>query len=297
MIFVGILLALALERALGHVPGWGEPFLFPAIVTRSQRLLRLPVLWRSYVAPLLFVAPPVALVWWLRGELQDHPFVELGFSSLVLLLCLGPRDLADDVQELLRARAAGDARAVERLSHALMRGPEPEPTQRTLLGALFIQSHERLFGVLIWFFVSGPAGAALYRLVRSLPRVLRETQGEATPAVHTAEALHGLLAWVPSRITALLYGLGGSLDDALVEWRALENAPHEWRSHTWAILAQVPSASLSQEESDGSISVPASLDANLDEVLRMQWRALLILLAFCAIFTTGSMPLFTGPGS
>ncbi|HVT37360.1 MAG TPA: regulatory signaling modulator protein AmpE [Nevskiaceae bacterium] len=288
MSFVGILLALLAERALGRAPGWGEPAVFPAMVAALQRWLDLPALWRSAIAPLLLIAPPVVLVAWLRSELV-HPFVELTYSSAVLLLCLGPRDLADDVHALLRARAASDTAEVERLSRALMRGPEPEPTARTLFGALFIQSHERLFGVLIWFFVCGPAGALAYRLARTLPRTLRETQREATPAVHMAESIHGLLAWVPARATALLYGLGGSLDDALVEWRALENVPHEWHSHTWAILAQVPSASLSQEEADGSVAVPASLDANLGEVLRMQWRALLILLAFFAFFTTGAM--------
>ncbi|HSW13251.1 MAG TPA: hypothetical protein VLI06_10465, partial [Solimonas sp.] len=96
---------------------------------------------------------------------------------------------------------------------------------------------------------------------------------------------------LPARITALLYGLGGSLDDATRTWRQLlaERPQHGWRSHTWAVLAEVSSASLRSEESDGSVVVPASLEASLDEVLHMQWRALLILVAFFAFFATGSM--------
>lgn len=290
MIFVGILLALMVERALGHVPGWGEPVIFPALVRNVQRIVALPVLWRSYAAPFLLLAPPVAAVWYLGSELSNS-FAELGFATVTLILCLGPRDLADDVQRLLRAREQGDDAAVAQLSRVLMRGPQPEPTHRSLLGALFIQSHERLFGVLIWFFVFGPAGAVLYRLGSRLPRILREHQPDliGAPALQCAEALHGLLAWLPARITALIYGLAGSLDDALAEWRQLELADHEWLSHTWAILAEVPSASLMEEEPDGSAAVPPTLDATLHEVLQMQTRALMILLALCAIFTTGSM--------
>lgn len=292
MSFVGILLALLVERGLGHVPGWGTPVIFPWVVTRLQRTFVLPAFWRSVAVPVLLLAPPVLLVWWLRGELSNS-FAELTFSTVTLLLCLGPRDLADDVQRLLRARESGDAAQVAQLSRDLMHGPQPEvgPTQRTLLGALFIQSHERLFGVLIWFFVFGPAGAVLYRLASHLPRVLRDSDSAAidTPALRVAEGIHGVLAWLPARITALIYGLAGSLDDALMQWRRLATAPHEWRSHTWAILAEVPSASLTEEEADGSPVAPATLDASLHEVLRMQTRALLILLAFCAIFTTGSL--------
>lgn len=286
MTFVGILLALLIERALGHVPGWGEPAIFPALVARVQRMVNFTALWSSYAAPFVFLAPPVLLVMIVHAGLAN-PFVEVGFSTVVLLLCLGPRDLADDVQRLLRAREAGDAQTAAQLSRALLRGPQPDPTHRTLLGALFIQSHERLFGVLMWFFACGPAGAVLYRLASRLPRVLHETQ-PGTPAMYAAEALHGLLAWIPARATALIYGLAGSLDDALAHWRRLETEPHEWHSHTWAILAEVSSGSLSMEEAGGQ-AVPATLDASLKEVLRMQTRALLILLAFCAFFTTGSM--------
>ena len=290
MIFIGILLALLVERALGHVPGWGEPAIFPALVRNIQKWLAVPALWRSYVAPFVLLLPPVVAVWYLHGEIANS-FLQLAFSTVTLILCLGPRDLADDVQRLLRAREQGDAQAVAQLSRVLMRGPEPEPTHRHLVGALFIQSHERLFGVLIWFFVFGPAGAVLYRLGSRLPRILREHLPDmvGTPALQAAEALHGLLAWVPARLTALIYGLAGSLDDALVEWRRLEIAEHEWHSHTWAILAEVPSASLMEEEADGSSAVPPTLEANLQEVMQMQTRALMILLAGCAIFTTGSM--------
>jgi membrane protein required for beta-lactamase induction len=288
MTFLGILLALALERALGRYGGWGRPVLFLGYLRAFQKMLPIGKLWTSWAAPLILLAPLLLLLYYVRGLIAS-PFLDILLSAGILLLCLGPRDLAEDVHNLLDARARGDTQAANQLSRALLRGPHADASRRTLIGALFIQSHERLFGVLLWFFAAGPVGALLYRLVSRLPRALNEMSPDSN-AARVAETLHDLLAWLPGRATALLYGLAGSLDDALGAWRALAfNAGREWRAGTWAVLAAVPAASLSMEEADGSTVVPATLDASLDEVLKMQARALLIMLAFFAIFTTGAL--------
>ena len=288
MSFIGILLALALERALGHYRGWGRPVIFLGYIRTLERVFSLQMLWRSWLAPLLVLLPPVFGIYYLRSMIVS-PFLDVLVSATVLLLCLGPRDLAEDVHSLLSARARGDTRAANQLSRALMRGPHADASRRTLIGALFVQSHERLFGVLLWFFAVGPTGAVLYRLASRLPRALNEIAPDST-AAHLAETLHDVLAWAPGRVTAALYGLAGSLDDALRAWREVGfTSVREWRAGTWALLATIPSASLSIEEADGGAAVPKTLDDNLDEVLKMQARALLILLAFFAIFTTGAL--------
>lgn len=286
MALIGILLALLLERVLGQVPGWGRPVVFLAAM-RAAHGVAPERLWRSVLLPPLVVLPPVALVWWAFGQIEG-PIVALLSSAAVLLLCLGPRDLAEDVHELLRARADGDDARAAQLARALQHGPSPGETHRSLVGALFIQSHEKLFGVLLWFFVLGPAGAVLYRLVSRLPRFIDETAPESA-ALQLADGMHAVLAWVPARLTALVYGLAGSLDDALSAWSKLWREPeHGWRMQTWAVLAEVPSASLGAED-HGAAVVPASLEAMLTEVLRMQWRALLIMLAGFALTATGQL--------
>lgn len=287
MTLIGILLALGLERVLGQIPGWGRPVLFLGVLRGLQRVVP-AALWRSPLLPLLVILPPTLLVWWAREQIGS-PIIELCASAAVLLLCLGPRDLAEDVHELIRAREERDEARATQLARGLQRGPNPGETHRSLIGALFIQSHEKLFGVLLWFFAAGPAGAVAYRLASRLPRLLAETAPESA-AQTTSEAVHSALAWIPARMTAALYGLAGSLDDAMTAWRQLAVSPESrWRTQTWAVLAEVSSASLRTEESDGAEIVPATLQAALEEVLNMQWRALLILLAFFAFFATGGM--------
>lgn len=290
MTLIAIIVALLAERMLGHVPGWGTPLLLRGYVSVLRRALPLPALWRGALAIPLLLVLPVGLTWWLHNALEN-PVLHLLFSGLVLFFCLGPRDLAEDVHQWLRARAQGDTATAERLARLLLKGPGQQeasqsPATRRLLGALFIQSHERMFGVLIWFFVFGAAGAVFYRMASRLPRLLMEI--EDSPAAEVAETLHALAAWVPARITAMLFGLAGSLDDAIKEYRQLREMPsHGWRSHTWAVLAEVSSGSIEFETEDGATVEPATLDLAAEEVLSLQFRALMILLAFVAVFATG----------
>ncbi|MGH8506782.1 MAG: regulatory signaling modulator protein AmpE [Stenotrophobium sp.] len=286
MSFIGILLALILERVLSHALFWQRPTLILGYVRALMAVLPLERLWRSWLAPIVIVALPLLLMAELHGMIVS-PIIDLLWSAGILLLCLGPRDLSEDVHALLVAQASGDRQAQAMLARALQAGPHADPTQRTLIGALFIQSHERLFGVLLWFFVLGPAGAVLYRFASRMPRILHESEPDSQ-ALRVAETLLDLLAWIPARITAVLYGLAGSFDDAVKAWRALaQRHDHPWRTRTWAVLAEVPAASLGMELADSGEVVPSTLDDTLHEVLRMQLRALLILLAGFAIFATG----------
>lgn len=286
MTFVGVLLALLAERILGHLPRVGEPMLLQQLVVTVQRVLPLGAYWRSWVAPVLLLALGTGLVAVADGYLRQ-PLFDLAFGTVVLFLCLGPRHLASDIQQLIEAHASNDAVAERLLTRALLRGPGRESTRRELIGALFIQSHERIFGVLLWFFVAGPAGAVLYRLASRMPRFLHETQ-PGTAAEEAAEALHAAAAWAPGRITAALFGLAGSLDRALERWRELRaEAMSSWRERTWALLAEVPAASLAVEEGEAGPVLPATLQECLVEVMALQQRALLILLAAFGLFTAG----------
>lgn len=290
MTLIVILVALIAERLVGHVPGWGSPTLLRGYLHLLQKVLPLDALWRGALAIPLVLVPVLLAVHWLQTHIE-HPLMEMLFAGTVLFLCLGPRDLADDVQQWLAARQRQDHVTALRLGRLLQQGPgryqdSDVPDSRGLLGALFIQSHERLFGVLLWFIAFGVTGAVLYRVVSRLPRLL--IQREDSPAARAADTLHALAAWIPARITALLFGLAGSLDDAIKEYRVLRLQPsHGWRRHTWAVLAEVASGAIEFENKEGHTEVPATLELAAREVVHVQFRAMMILLAFVAVATTG----------
>lgn len=291
MLLIATICALLLERLLGQIDWWGRPLLLQTTVRGARGLLRWQQLWSSPAIVPLLLLPPLGLTALIEQQIEN-PFASLGFSALVLLLCLGPRDLADDLHEMLRAHAAGDDETTHRLARALQRGPRPDASHRSLVGAMFIQSHERLFGILLWFFVLGPLGAVAYRIASRLPRLLH-AEGN-TLAADFADALHGLMAWIPARITALLFGLAGSLDDALRAWSQLRFDPVSgdvagWSRKTWAVLAETATGGLETDGEDGGgPALPPNFEAMLHEVMSLQNRALLILLAFFAFFATGA---------
>ena len=282
MSFLAILLALGVERAFPQGTALGESRLL-ALLLRGLKKLDNPAL--PWLLTLLAVALTIVLERLLSGALAG-----ILFGAAVLFCCLGPRDLADDVQRLIAAKARGDTGETERLSRALQSGPAPDESHRSLIGALFIQSHERLFGVLLWFMALGPAAAVGYRLASRLPALL-EQLGYGPSAQQSAAQLHGITAWLPTRISAALFALAGSMDDAMEAWKRVGELHYReaWRSHSWAVLAKVGAGALAMEEEDGAITVAPNLEAALREVLRMQTRALLLLLAGFALYTSGTL--------
>lgn len=282
MNFLAILLALGVERAFPQGTALGESRLL-AVLLRGLKTLDHAAL------PWLLTLAVTALTFWL-DRVFTSALAHTLFAASVLFLCLGPRDLASDVHRLIAAKTRGDEAEAARLSRCLQSGPMPDESHRSLIGALFIQSHERLFGVLLAFIVAGPAAAVAYRLGSRLPLLL-EQLGFGAGARQSAEQLHGIAAWLPTRITALLFALAGSMDDALEAWKRVGELRYEgpWRSHSWAVLAEVSAGALAMEEDDGAVTVAPNLEAAVSEVLRMQTRALLLLLAGFAVYTSGTL--------
>lgn len=285
MTLIAMLLALIAEHFASHIRDrglWG-----PRGGAVAQLRARLPnaKLWQSRVWLIVLLLVPTAIVEVIRVELPSSALRML-WGAAVLFVCLGPRDLGDDLRRLRQARKAGDTDTVNRLAAALKSGPEPHAERTDLLGALFIQSHERLFGPLIWFMVCGPAGALFYRLAGRAPHVYTSADSNARDLAHR---IHAVAAWVPGRVTALLFGLAGSVDSALRAWRHMPHSP-PWQQRTWQLLAKVPTAALALQvghAASRATIVPPNLDDTLTEVQRMQRRTLLILLALFAIYTGG----------
>ena len=96
------------------------------------------------------------------------------------------------------------------------------------------------------------------------------------------------MAWVPARITQMLYALAGSTDDALAErHRVLQTPAVNWVADTWRQLAVVGVGALCVQDDRGQSPPSRSLEASLEAVLGLRGRALLVLLALLALPTIG----------
>lgn len=295
MNLLAVALALLAVKVLAASPHWGTPRVLKGLLVQLARVGKNQRLLHSAVVPLVLTLIAVALVFAVQC-IPKPDIVQVLFATVILFFCLGPKNLDQDLQQLFAARAQGDTATAERIARALQYGDGNNTRASNLIGALFIQSHERWFGVLLWFFALGPVGAVLYRVASRLPGLIdalipQVAQAGGSAHLRAATLFHAALAWPTARLTALAFALAGSMDDALRAWRRLGEAHFagSWRHHTWAVLAEVGTAALEVEDHNGAVAVPRDLIAASEEVLDMQKRALLLLLAVYAVFTTGTL--------
>lgn len=176
---------------------------------------------------LLPVVPVAILAAAFNGVLLSLPY--LVFATFVLIFSLGPRDLKDEVDDYCAAVDRGDTEEAKRLAKAILEddaASRPGPAREQLEEAILTQSNNRLFGVIFWFMVLGPAGAWLFRVSDLMRRRavfeserLCPIDGQGRSYLIATRRLHAILSWLPARITALLFPLAGSFDEAMAGWR------------------------------------------------------------------------------
>ena len=97
--------------------------------------------------------------------------------------------------------------------------------------SLFVTSFEHNLGLLFWFVILGPVGVVLYWLF-----MLGGTKPEQASELHYAKSisnylfnLHTIAAWLPARITGLIFSLVGDFEQGFSRWKAVIlvfNMPH-----------------------------------------------------------------------
>jgi AmpE protein len=239
------------------------------------------------VVVLLAVATaPVAVAhFWLVQDTFGWQFAYVAFALLVVFLCLGPRDLGNEVDEYCEALDAGDderARSVlVELSEARLRGAdEVEAVER----AIFVQAPNRIFGVVFWFVLLGPVGAWLFRtsdLCRRRTAFEADRLGESAQSILAAiNLIHALLLWIPVRLAALGYALSGSFDEAWENWRAGVDPAISLHHQNDALVAGVGRAAMS-----GALDEPENSSLVARNAMRVVTRTLFIWLTIIALMT------------
>ncbi len=207
--------------------------------------------------------------------------VWLGLLSLllgiaVLFYCLRFQGLDRQVEAFVDAAEGGDTGRARELAAGLLERSlaEDESEVRQVTAAVLVQANERLFAVVFWFAVLGPLGAFLYRLSWYLAYRTPPEDAEAG-FIDAALRLHGILAWVPARLTALGYALAGSFEDGLQEWRNVyQTLPEDFVRTTEVVLRQTGVGALrlerylAQQEDEGVALEPSVAGAARGLVLR-----------------------------
>lgn len=297
MKLIALLIGLAVERLATQLFRLRELRWLDRLIDTGFRQVDRYANWPPLLLVILLTFILVLPVLLVRSALGDtlYGFPYLLFAVVILFFSLGPRDIAEEVDEHCAAVEAGDEERARATAKALVEkdvSQEPEERSLEVEQAVCVQGNNRLFAVIFWFVLLGPLGAWTYRVTdlirrRAVFRAARDESGAGVTslAVDAAEDLHGWLAWLPARLTAISYAMAGHFDGALTAWRTpspRSSEPLHVRSEH--LLARVGSGALALqtglEEGDAERSVRGASAAK-----NLVLRSLLIWAAVVAAMT------------
>lgn len=219
--------------------------------------------WKGIPCLLIIISLPLigigVIQYWLNDLLVLFGFI---FSILVLTYSLGPKDKRQLAHEFLDAEERGNSENADSMLQELVSCTTPAPLPedkfaraRALCECILIQTHEQLLGILFWFVILGPMGAVLYRFSVELQQAGQDTCktcDDDNTEIGTenfqaaVDRLHYVLAWIPSRLTALSYAVMGSFTHALHAWQEtpLEEGDTRNNPQSHRLLMRIGFASL-----------------------------------------------------
>ena len=266
MTLIALLIGLIIERLATQIFHWRRMRWLDRIIDKgfalSARFANWPPVIPVIVLTVALVLPVAAVTVVLVDRLFGFPHLIL--AVVVLFFSLGPNDIGEDVNEYCSALEDGDDARIDETSKALVEDAVPDdPLERIrcVEEAVCIQANNRLFAVIFWFVLLGPLGplgAWSYRVTdlvrrRAVFQAGRDDHDSNTiePLRHAAETLHGWLAWIPARLTAVGYAIAGHFDAALAAWRVGDEEPAGTTSeNSERLLARVGVAALALEAGD-----------------------------------------------
>jgi membrane protein required for beta-lactamase induction len=282
MTLISAILGIIADRLLTHLHEYRHyrQFLAWADVVHSRLS---GDTWNGILGVMLVLLPVWILTGLLQVWLQDVLFGLIGllFYVATFVYCLGPRDLAIDVNTYCEVADSTDeelrTRAAARLlgDEALV---DDDTSERQITRAVLTEANDRLFAVLFWFVVLGPVGAVMYRSVVVLYRERREP-GDYGDAIEWA---YSVLVWIPARLLALGYALSGHFDAAIEGWRAAHREMPRGSEGSYEVLASTGEGALGLSDDDAVIEGVAS---PVRAAMRLVWRTLTIWMVALSLLT------------
>ena len=232
MNLIALLIGLVVERLATQLFHWRRMRWMDRIIDfgfeQANKFGNWPAIIPVIILAVVLVLPVFAVIWFLGGTLAGFTYLLL--AVVVLFFSLGPRDIGEEVGEYCKALEADDEEQVHNAAKAIVEDDVPEdPVERTsaVEAAVCVQANNRLFAIVFWFVILGPLAAWAYRVTdlirrRAVFNAARDegTDGGAERIRDAAEMLHGWLAWIPARLTAVGYAAAGHMDEAIAALRA-----------------------------------------------------------------------------
>ena len=257
MNLIALLIGLVIERLATQLFHWRRMRWMDRLIDfgfrQADRLATWPAIIPVVLLAVVLVLPVFAVIWFLGSTLAG--FTYLFLAIVVLFFSLGPQDIGEEVGEYCRALESGENEQVNNAAKAIVEDAVPADADEhtsCVEAAVCVQANNRLFAVVFWFVILGPLAAWAYRATDLIRRRAvfsaardEQTDGNSARIRDAAEMLHGWLAWIPARLTAVGYAAAGHMDDALAALRAPtedKNATTSERSEN--LLARVGIAAL-----------------------------------------------------
>lgn len=295
MNFIAVVISLLVERLLGEHERLRDPRWYHWYAGWMHEALGGKSFWSGPVGVVILIGIPAALVGTVYSLLGGAllSILALVFSVLVLLMCLGPRELDGEVNDYIGAVEAGDDERATELAGRVTGGTPPEAglaRNRAVTEGALLQFNERAFAVLFWFVVLGPLGAVLYR-VTCLAR--HDAVSGARPDAgfeNAIQRLQGILDWVPVRLIALGFALAGSFEDALTDWKGYYEHGSDlfWERNTGVLTATGRGALRMGDMDDTDDGAAAGL-GTVRAALALLLRTLIFWVVFYGLLTIAGL--------
>lgn len=270
MKLIALLIGLVIERLATQLFHWRRMRWLDRIIDfgfeQTERIANWPALIPVVMLAAVLVMPVYLVIFALGGTLAGFTYLIL--AIVVLFFSLGPKDIGEEVDEYCKALESEDEEAIRNAAKAIVEGDVPTDARRRIERveeSVCVQANNRLFAVVFWFVLFGPLAAWAYRVTDMIRRravfsASREeqpsTEGNVAMVRDAAVMLHGMLAWIPARLTAVGYATAGHFDEAIAAMRApteqRDATPSEKSEH---LLARVGTAALALgDKADESIT-------------------------------------------
>lgn len=260
MNLIALLIGLVIERLATQLFHWRRMRWLDRIIDfgfeQAERIANWPSLIPVVILAAVLVLPVFLVIFGLGGTLAGFTYLIL--AIVVLFFSLGPKDIGEEVDEYCKALESEDEGEIQNAAKAIVEGEVPTDARQRIERveeSVCVQANNRLFAVVFWFVLLGPLAAWAYRVTDMIRRRAvfnaardAESNGSSENAAMVRDAavmLHGWLAWIPARLTAVGYATAGHFDEAIAAMRA----PTEQREATTSqrseyLLARVGTAAL-----------------------------------------------------